>query len=165
LQRARAFEEFQPFWLEEALSPDDYEGYRKLSQGTSIRIAAGEEESNRLSFLELMDKGQIDVVQIDLTRCGGLTEAMKIASLAQDRGLVVANHGFTTYINVHAALHFLNSIPNALIAEFVVEEGTTLRDQITHQRPVAVDGFLTIPDAPGLGIELNEEAVARLRVA
>jgi L-rhamnonate dehydratase len=165
LQRARAFEEFNPFWLEEPLSPDDYEGYRKLSEGTSIRIAAGEEESNRLSFIELMDKGRIDVVQVDLTRCGGFTEAMKIASLAQDRGLVVANHGFTTYINVNAALHFLNSIPNSLIVEFVVEEETTLRDLITHQKPVAVDGFLNIPDAPGLGIDLNEEAIAKLRVA
>jgi L-alanine-DL-glutamate epimerase-like enolase superfamily enzyme len=112
-----------------------------------------------------MDRGQIDVVQVDVTRCGGLTEAMKIASLAYDRGLVVANHGFTTYINVMAALHFLNSIPNALIVEFVAEEETTLRDQITHERPRAHDGFLSIPDAPGLGIELNEDSVARLRVA
>ena len=165
LQRARAFEEFNIFWLEEPLSPDDYEGYRKLSEATSIRIAAGEEESNRFSFLELMDKGKIDVVQIDLTRCGGFTEAMKIASLAQDRGLVVANHGFTTYINVTAALHFLNSIPNALIVEFVAEEETTLREKITQQRLRAEDGYLRIPDAPGLGIDLDEEGVRRFRVA
>ena len=79
-----------------------------------MRIAAGEEESNRQSFMELMDRGRIDVVQVDLTRCGGFTEAMKIAALAWDRGLPVANHGFTTYINVTAALHWLNSIPNAL---------------------------------------------------
>ena len=66
----------------------------------------GEEESNRLSFVDLMDRGKINAVQIDLTRCGGFTEAMKIASLAHDRGLVVANHGFTTYVNVAAALRF-----------------------------------------------------------
>jgi len=57
LQRARAFEEFNIFWLEEPLRPDDYEGYRKLSRASPLRIAAGEEESNRLSFLDLMDKG------------------------------------------------------------------------------------------------------------
>ena len=165
LQRARAFEEFNIFWLEEPLRPDDYEGYAKLSHATSIRIAAGEEESNRLSFLELMDKGKIDVVQVDLTRCGGFTEALKIASLAHDRGLVVANHGFTTYINVTAALHFLNSIPNALIVEFVAEEETTLRDKITRQKLHARDGYLQIPDAPGLGIDLDEREVERLRVA
>ena len=165
LQRARAFEEFNIFWLEEPLRPDDYEGYRKLSEATSIRIAAGEEESNRLSYLELMDKGKIDVVQIDLTRCGGFTEAMKIASLAHDRGLMVANHGFTTYINVMAALHFLNSIPNALIVEFVAEEETRLREQITLQKLRADHGYLSIPDAPGLGIDLDEEGIRKYRVA
>jgi L-rhamnonate dehydratase len=165
IQRARAFEEFNIFWLEEPLRPDDYEGYRKLAEASPLRIAAGEEESNRLSYLELMDKGKIDVVQIDLTRCGGFTEAMKIASLAHDRCLVVANHGFTTYINVIAALHFLNSIPNALIAEFVVEEETTLREKITKQKLRAVSGYLSIPDAPGLGIDLDEEGLARFRVA
>ena len=112
-----------------------------------------------------MDRGKIDVVQVDLTRVGGFTEAVKVASLAQDRGLAVANHGFTTYINVAAALHFLNAIPNALIAEFVAEEQTTLRDKLTRQRIVARDGMLDIPQEPGLGVDLNEEAVARYRVA
>jgi L-alanine-DL-glutamate epimerase-like enolase superfamily enzyme len=164
IQRARAFEDFDIFWLEEPLQPDDYDGYRKLSEASPLRICAGEEESNRLSFIDLMDRGKIDVVQVDLTRCGGLTEGMKIASLAHDRGLKVANHGFTTYINVSAALHFLNSIPNALIAEFVAEEGTTLRDEIAKQPIRARDGYLDIPDAPGLGIDLNEEGTAKFRV-
>lgn len=164
LQRAIAFSEHDIFWLEEPLRPDDYEGYRKLSEATSVRIAAGEEESNRASFLDLMDKGRVDVVQVDLTRCGGFTEAMKIASLAWDRGLPVANHGFTTYINVTAALHWLNSIPNALICEFVAEEETNLRESITKQKLRAKDGYLDIPQEPGLGIELDEEAIARFRV-
>jgi len=165
LQRANAFSEQRIFWLEEPLRADDYDGYRKLSEATSVRIAAGEEESNRLSYLELMDRGRIDVVQVDLTRCGGFTEAMKIASLAQDRGLPVANHGFTTYINVTAALHWLNSIPNALICEFVAEEETNLREQLTRQKLRAKDGYLDIPQEPGLGIDLDEEAIRRYRVA
>ena len=110
-----------------------------------------------------MDQGKIDIVQVDLTRCGGFTEAMKIASLAQDRGLPVVNHGFTTYINVAAALHFLNAIPNSFIAEFVVEEGTTLRDQITRQQVTAVNGYVEPPSRPGLGIDLNEEAIEKYR--
>ena len=165
LQRARAFSDYRIFWLEEPLRPDDYEGYRRLSEATDVRIAAGEEESNRQSFLDLMDKGKIDIVQVDLTRCGGFTEAMKIASLAADRGLRVANHGFSTYINVHAALHWLNAIPNALIAEFVVQENTDLREFLTTNNVRAADGYLPIPDAPGLGIELNEEQVRKFRVA
>lgn len=165
IQRVRKFEEHRIFWLEEPLSPDDYEGYRRLSEAVDTRIAAGEEESSRASFLDLMDRGRVDVVQVDLTRVGGFTEAVKIASLAQDRGLPVANHGFTTYINVAAALHFLNSVPNSLIAEYVAEEETTLRDYVTKQRIAARDGMLDIPLEPGLGVELDEEAVGRFRVA
>ena len=145
--------------------PDDYIGYAKLSAATPLRIAAGEEESERRSFLELMDVGKIDVVQVDLTRCGGFTEGIKIASLAADRGLPVVNHGFTTYLNVAAALHYLASIPNTLdLLEFVEEEGTTLRHHISS--PVrAVDGRVAVPDAPGLGIEINEEGLQKYRVA
>lgn len=165
IQRARAFSDFNIFWLEEPLRPDDYDGYRKLTEATHIRIAAGEEESGRPMFLDLMDRGRIDVVQVDLTRCGGFTEAMKIASLAWDRGLPVANHGFTTYINVAAALHWLNAIPNALICEFVAEEETNLREAITKQKFRARDGYLDIPQEPGLGIDLDDDAIRKYRVA
>ena len=151
-------------WLEEPLRADDYRGYRKLAGATPLRIAAGEHESERQSFVQLMDEGQVDVVQVDLTRCGGFTEAMKIAALAYDRGLPVANHGFSTYLNVTAALHWLNAIPNGLICEFVAEESTNLREQITRQKLRAVDGYLAIPDGPGLGIDLDEDAVKRLRI-
>ena len=145
--------------------PTTTQGYAKLSAASPLRIAAGEEESERKSFLQLMDVGKIDVVQVDLTRCGGFTEAIKIAALAADRGLPVVNHGFTTYLNVAAALHFLASIPNTLgLLEFVVEEGTTLRHSISE--PIrAVNGRVAVPDAPGLGIALNEEGMQRFRVA
>ncbi len=164
IQRARAFEKYEIFWLEEPLAPDDYEGYRKLSQATDIRIAAGEEESSRQTYRRLIVEGNIDVVQVDLTRCGGFTEAVKIASMAADHGLPVANHGFTTYINVAAALHWLNAIPNALIAEYVTQEDTNLREFITRQKIRAKDGYLEIPQEPGLGIDLDEEAVRKFRV-
>ena len=163
LQRARAFSDYRIFWLEEPLAADDYVGYAKLSNGTDVRIAAGEEESERRSFIDLMDRGQIDVVQVDLARCGGFTEAMKIASLAADRGLPVVNHGFTTYINVAAALHFLNAIPNSFIMEFVAEESTSLRDLLTDTI-AAHDGFVAIPEGPGLGLELRPDALQRFGV-
>jgi L-rhamnonate dehydratase len=165
IKRASAFRDYNIFWLEEPLRADDYEGYRRLSEATDVRIAAGEEESSRLSYLDLMDRGKIDVVQVDLARCGGFTEAMKIASLAWDRGLPVANHGFTTYINVAAALHWLNAVPNALICEFVAQEGTGLRDLLTRQTFAMQDGHISIPNEPGLGVELDETALARYRVS
>ena len=101
---------------------------------------------------------------MDLTRCGGFTEAMKIASLAADRGIPVVNHGFTTYLNVAAALHFLASIPNTLgLLEFVVEEGTTLRHHLTPTIPT-IDGRVSVPDSPGLGLEISESGLSRYRV-
>ena len=164
IQRARAFEQYRPYWFEEPLMPDDYQGYAKLSAASSLRIAAGEEESERKSFIQLMDVGHVDVIQVDLTRCGGFTEAMKIASLAADRGIPVVNHGFTTYLNVAAALHFLASIPNTLgLLEFVVEEGTTLRHHISE--PIrAIDGRVAVPTAPGLGLAMDEKGIAKYRV-
>jgi L-alanine-DL-glutamate epimerase-like enolase superfamily enzyme len=164
IQRAEAFSEHKIFWLEEPLAPDDYEGYRKLTHATSVRIAAGEEESGRNTFRRLIEEGDIDVVQVDLTRCGGFTEAMKIAALAADHGVPVANHGFTTYINVAAALHWLNSVPNAMIAEFVTQDGASLREFATHQKIRAKEGFLEIPQEPGLGVDLDEKALSRFRV-
>jgi L-rhamnonate dehydratase len=164
IQRARAFSEYRIFWLEEPLQADDYRGYRKLARATEVRIAAGEEESERRSFIELMDQGEIDIVQVDLSRCGGFTEAMKIANLAIDRGIPVVNHGFTTYINVASALHFLNAIPNSFITEFVVQEGTSLREVLTRQTFVAKDGYVDIPMAPGLGVDLNPEALEKYAV-
>src|SRR5262249_50607285 len=149
------------YWGEEGLGQDDYEVERRLGDAAPIRIAAGEEESGRQSFVDLMDRGWIDVVHGDLTGCGGFTEAMKIAALAWDRGLPIANHGFTTYVNVTAALHWLNSIPNTLICEFVAEEKTNLRESITRQKLRAKDGYLDIPQAPGLGIDLDESALEK----
>ena len=165
IQRAETFAEQNIYWLEEPLAPDDYAGYRKLTAATKIRIAAGEEESGSRTFERLLYEGNIDVAQVDLTRCGGFTEAMKIAAMAAVRGVPVANHGFTTYINVAAALHWLNAIPNALIAEYVAEEGTTLRDELTKQQIRARDGWLDIPQEPGLGIDLRDDVVERLRAA
>ncbi len=88
---------------------------------------------------------------------------MNIASLAADRGLPCVNHGFTTYVNVAAALHFLASIPNSFIMEFVVEEETTLREEVTVQTIRAIDGFVEVPREPGLGVDLNEEAIEAYR--
>ena len=162
---SRALAEFDIYWLEEPLAPDDYEGYRKLTQATEIRIAAGEEESGVHAYRRLMEDGMVDVVQVDLTRCGGFTEAMKIAAMAAQHGLPVANHGFTTYINVAAALQWLNAVPNALIVEFVAQEDTNLRESLTRQKIRARDGYLEMPQSPGLGVELDEEVLARFRVS
>ncbi len=138
LQRARLFEPYRLAWIEEPLPPDDLAGYAKVADGTDIKIAAGEEECTVAGFTRLMDLGRIDVVQVDLTRCG-LTQALKIAALAEQRGLPVINHNFTTDINVAASLHFLASVPNAFIMEYCVEPSEISRALAKNPIPI-VDG-------------------------
>jgi L-rhamnonate dehydratase len=163
IQMAKRLEQYRPYWFEEPLRPDDYDGYAKLAAATSLRIAAGEEDTNRLSYLELMDRGQVDVVQIDLCRVGGLTEALKIGWLAYDRGREVINHSYSTHINHAASLHFLSCMPHAHLLEFCVEPSPLLTE-LTREPLRAVDGYVAVPEAPGLGVELNEEVVERYAV-
>jgi L-alanine-DL-glutamate epimerase-like enolase superfamily enzyme len=163
IQMARRFAEYNIFWLEEPLHPDNLEGYRRLCEATEVRIAAGEEESSRASFVDLMDRGKIDVVQVDVTRVGGLTEAKKIAFLAQDRGLPCVNHSFTSDLNIAASLHLLASIPNAILLEFCAEE-SPLRSQLARNPLRVVDGQVAVPQGPGLGVEVDEEVIERYRV-
>lgn len=164
IQRARRFADFGVYWLEEPLHPDDLEGYARLSTAVDMRIAAGEEESSRHSFLDLMDRGRIDVVQVDVTRCGGLTEARRIAALAADRHLPVVNHSFKTGINLAASLHFVAAAPTGFILEYPITP-SPLREHLTKEKFPVVDGKVAVPDTPGLGVTLDEEVVDRFRVA
>jgi L-alanine-DL-glutamate epimerase-like enolase superfamily enzyme len=163
IRRAHLFEPYRLFWLEEPLPPDDLRGYARLSAAVDTRIAAGEEECTAAGFLSLMDIGKIDVVQIDVTRVG-LTEGLRIASMAADRGLMVANHNFTTDINTAASLHLLSSIPNALILEYCVEDNP-LRKGIVRNPVKLLDGYALVPEDPGLGVEVDIDAVAQYIVA
>jgi L-alanine-DL-glutamate epimerase-like enolase superfamily enzyme len=163
IQRIKALEHFRPLWVEEPLHPDDLRGYARVSSSVDLPIAAGEEESTRDGFRRLMDEGRVDVVQIDVTRTG-LTQAMRIAGDAHERGLKVANHCFTTDLNAAASLHFLSAIPNALICEYCVEPSELSRHLVRNPIEM-VDGYAQVPTDPGLGVELDDEVMERYRVA
>ena len=159
IQRVRLLEQYRLLWLEEPLHPDNLRGYRRLTQAVDTPIAAGEEECTRDGFRRLMDEGGVDIVQIDVTRVG-LTQSMLIAGDAQQRGVPVANHTFTTDLNASASLHFLAAIPNALICEYCVEPGELSRTLLTS--PVRlIDGMAQVPQGPGLGVELDTEVMDR----
>lgn len=157
---ARRFEPFDIYWLEEPLRPDNIAGYAELTRATPLRIAAGEAESERHSYMRLMDEGRIDVVQIDPTRTGGLTEAKKIAWAAYDRGRAVINHSFTTDINIAASLALLSAIPEAPFLEFCVED-SPIRNALVLEPFEVLDGFVHLRDAPGLGVQLDMDVLER----
>lgn len=161
--RCELFEPYRLMWLEEPLHPDDLAGYRTLTDKVTTPIAAGEEDCTVEGFRRLMDEGGIDVVQVDVSRTG-LTQALRIAALADERGLPVCNHNFTTDINVAASVHFLCSIPNAMIMEYCVEP-SPLRTAVVREPIPVVDGQVRLPEGPGLGIEVALDQVERYVLA
>ncbi len=163
LQMARACEEFNIYWLEEPFPAEDLDGYRRLAEAAAVRIAAGEEESGRRAFSRLIHETGIDVIQPDLSRCGGLTEARKIATLAQDANILCVPHAFRTGILVAASIHFIASVPHAPFLEFSVTE-SAIRRELLAQPFVQRDGFIDVPQSPGLGIALNPEVVRKYGV-
>lgn len=162
IRRASLFEPFRLFWIEEPLHPDDYRGYGRVSAACQQYIAAGEEECSVTGFERLIDEGGIDVVQVDLTRCG-FTQAMRIAAYAASRGRKVCNHNFTTDINTAASLHFLCAIPNALVMEYCVEPGEISRSLARNPVRIA-DGYAHLPQEPGLGVEPNPAVIEKFLV-
>lgn len=161
-RREEMLRQFNPFWIEEPLQADDFEGYGKLSAVSRTRIAAGEGESGLPAFETLLRTGGVDVLQPDMARCGGLTTAMQIASVAGSLRRSVCNHAYKSDILVAASVHFLAAIPNYLILEYCVEQ-SPIRTDVTNEDFPVVDGHVTIPDTPGLGVTLNMDMIDKYR--
>ena len=163
LRRAHAFAEFRPEWLEEPLHPDDYEGYRWLRDRSPIPIASGEEECGRQSFAPLIDRRALDVYQVDLSR-NGFTESMYIKQRVEEIGGRLCNHCYTSPLTVAASLHWLSTCRDAFLFEDCVED-SPLRHELTHEKVQAENGWIEVPDRPGLGVSLDEDFVASRLVA
>ena len=164
IRRTHQFEEMGILWLEEPLEQDDLAGYAKLTARSRVPIAAGEGDSGRFALREFISASGIDIVQIDLAR-NGFTEAVRIADYAEDSGLRVVNHYYSTGINLAAGLHWLCTRKSAFILEYCVEE-TPIRWDITKQKmKIDSEGYAHLPEGPGLGVELDEDTIDNLRVS
>lgn len=157
LRRAQAFSQFDIEWLEEPLRPDDVEGYRWLRDRSPVPIAAGESECGRKAFRPLIDGRALDVYQVDLSR-NGFTDAVYIRHRVEEIGARLCNHCYTSPITIAASLHWLATCRDAFLFEDCVED-SPIRHQMTRERMQADDGWIEVPDAPGLGITLNEEFI------
>ncbi|MFI5449419.1 MAG: mandelate racemase/muconate lactonizing enzyme family protein [Candidatus Bathyarchaeia archaeon] len=158
---ARQLEQYNIYFLEAALHPDNLDGYAKLSASTTVRIAAGEEQTSRFMFIDLMDRGKVDIVQPDVTRAGGLTECKRIADLAADRGILCIPHCYKTNIGLAATLHLSAAASNSPYTEFP-QSNSPLKKELTHEDfKVLPDGTIELPETPGLGVTLNEDAVTK----
>jgi len=165
-QLSSAIEPFQIGWFEEPISPEYYEQYAELRTKTSIPIAGGECEYLRFGFQTLLINKSVDIIQPDICATGGLTEAKRIATLASVYGVELVPHTWGTGIAISAALHFVSNLdivpgrlktPNCYVEYDRTENG--LRDELIHTDMQAQDGEIKISDKPGLGFEVNEEAL------
>jgi len=157
LDRAKAFADQRIGWLEEALHPDDYEGYRWLRDRSPVPIAAGEEECGRQSFRPLIDGRCLDIYQVDLSR-NGFTDSAYIRQRVEEIGARLCNHCYTSPVTVAASLHWLTTCKDAFLFEDCVED-SPLRHELTLEKVQAEDGWITVPDRPGLGVTLNEDFI------
>ena len=161
---ARELERIGIFWLEEPFEPDEYEAYAELADAVDIRVAAGEQDTTYWGFRELIDRARVDLVQPDVTRCGGITEWLRIAQLARERGVETVPHAWKSGIIKAASLHCNAVIPDALFQEYCIAD-TPINQTLTRERlPVEDGGYVRVPTAPGIGVTLDEEVVERYRV-
>lgn len=162
----RQIEPYHVYFMETPLPSDDLDGYAALAEASPIRIAAGEWLNSRYEFYDLIDRGRVDVAQPDVGRVGGLTEARRVVEYARDRGRLIVPHCWKTGIGIAASAHLCFAASNAPYFEFLpaqLAESRLRRELVLEDLPMR-DGRIRLPDKPGLGIELNEDALARYQV-
>jgi len=163
IKMARRLSKYNVFWLEEPLPQEDPDAYAELTRASDVYIAAGEGEYTRYGFRDWITKRAVDILQPDVTKAGGLTEARRIADLCQLWNIMMVPHGFSSAINVAANLQLVASMPNAFLLEFR-KTPSPLISRLIKKPFEAEDGYLKIPDGPGLGVELNESTVEECTV-
>ena len=151
------------FWFEEPFEPEDIDSYVALRSRVSVPLAAGENEFGLQGFRELIRAGALDIVQPDTSRCGGITEAKRVADLAQSAGLRVAPHTWSDAVAITANAHVVASLPHGITVE-VDQTGNPLIEELLVEPLVVRDGQLSLSNAPGLGIELNPVTLQRYRL-
>ena len=153
------------YLAEATLQHDDLEGHAKLAARAETRIGGAEMAATLFECREWIEHGRVDVVQPDVNRAGGLTEMVRIAQLAELAGVLVVPHGWKTGITSAAARHFQAATPNVPFVEHLSPDlfDSPLRRELVSPEPAIVDGAIELPTAPGLGIELDADAVDRYR--
>ena len=151
---ARALEEYEPFWYEDPIKADNIDALATLASSTHVPITVSETLATRWSFREVLEQGAAGIVMLDLSWCGGISEAKKIASMAEAYQLPVAPHDCTGPVVLMASMHISLNAINALIQETVRAYYTGWYRELVTDLPEIADGTAALPAKPGLGTEL-----------
>lgn len=167
LKTIRDWQDLDIYFLEAPIPMDDLDGYRRLSEEQSIPIAAGEWLTTRFEFAELINRGNVAVIQPDIARVGGLTEACRVADLARKSNLKLVPHIWKTGVSIATVIHFAAVTEVCPFIEFLPSAlcESTLRKELLVEDIKMDDGKLILPDKPGIGIELDMDAVRRFEKA
>jgi D-galactarolactone cycloisomerase len=160
LRTSRMLAAFDVAWFEEPLKPDAMQDYVLLRRRSPVPIAGGEVLTRRQSFQPWLEAGALDVVQPDVTKCGGISEERRIGWMAQEHGVRFIPHGWNTAVGLAADLQLASAFPDTDLVEYLT--GSPYVDEIAADGwRLDADGMLLIPDKPGLGVDLNPDALLR----
>ncbi len=158
---AKALEPFRLLFLEEPVPPDNIPAMRDIRESTSTPICCGENLFLRYGFRELLEQRAADIIMPDIQKCGGLLEARKIADMAHAYFVPMAPHCVVSPIGTMASAHVCVAIPNFLILEWHWASRLALWRNFVKEGDIIENGFITVPDRPGLGVEMNDEVVRK----
>ena len=158
---ARGIEPYHPYFYEDPILPDSFDAMALVAQNIHIPIATGERLHTIYEFEMLLSRGAVQYVRPDVCMVGGLTHAKKIAALAEAHHVQVVPHNPLSPVSTAACIQLAACIPNFALQEYPVGEGEPPKSEIVVSPLQLEDGFLIVPDAPGLGIELAEDACER----
>jgi galactonate dehydratase len=160
VRMARMLEAFDPFWYEEPVSSRNMPGLAAAKRDIRIPVVTGEELYTKAEFRTAFEQGAADIINPDICNCGGILELKEIAAMAEAYSVMVSPHNYnSTTVGLSATAHLCATIPNFLITEYFVNFETVAR-AVSTGGLVAEDGYITLPTASGLGIEIDEEALA-----
>ncbi len=160
VELARAIEPYNPMWLEEPIRPENTDAMRKLAERVNIPLASGECNYTKHEFREILAAQCLDIIQPDICVCGGLLEMKKIAAMAEAYYVMVAPHNPMGPVATAVNVHFAACTPNFKILEYRPDD-TSPRKDVLEEPLMVKDGYIPVPNKPGFGIELNEEAIKK----
>jgi len=152
--------EYRPSWLEEPVPPENVAALATVTRAVKVPIAVGERMHTRYDYRELFERQAADIIQTDITHSGGLLEAKKLAGTAETHYMLMAPHNVGGPISTAASIHFAATTPNFAIQENFNDFADPYVKVCEAGLPELTDGYFPLPDAPGLGIQLNREALA-----
>ncbi len=160
LRTAEMLADYDVVWFEEPLPPDDLDGFIELRRHSPVPIATGEVLTRRQCFRPFLEQKATDIIQPDCTKCGGLTEAWRIAWMAYEQNIQWVPHGWNTAVGLAADLQLAGAMPVARYVEYLTPS-PYIEEIIKELFRLDDQGYLAISTRPGLGIEINDEALAR----